>query len=201
MDAASGSAPGQLPTAKLISVIKGWAFVHKWTSLVCTAFLLVICLTGLPLLFSDEIDHWQNPHTFETLPAGAPAASTDRLVAIGRQMYPGQIVTAVSFDDDEPQSYLFMAPSWAALKADPKTEHFIRFDSRTAKVLEQSKPPGQQHLSFMDVMAGLHEDLFIELPGELFLGFMAMLFVASIISGIVLYGPFMRKLEFGTVRR
>ncbi len=30
-----------------------WAFVHKWSSLVCTAFLLLICLTGLPLIFSE----------------------------------------------------------------------------------------------------------------------------------------------------
>ena len=33
-----------------------WAAVHKWTSLVCTAFLLMLCLTGLPLIFHDEID-------------------------------------------------------------------------------------------------------------------------------------------------
>jgi len=34
----------------------------------------------------------------------------------------------------------------------------------------------------------------------LFLGIMGLLFVASIVSGTVLYAPFMRKLTFGTVR-
>ena len=38
------------------STIKAWVKVHKWTSLVCTAFLLMLCLTGLPLIFHDEID-------------------------------------------------------------------------------------------------------------------------------------------------
>ena len=37
-------------------------------------------------------------------------------------------------------------------------------------------------------------------PGELFLGGMALLFVVAIVSGVVIYGPFMRKLDFGTVR-
>lgn len=40
-------------------------------------------------------------------------------------MYPGQIVTSFFIDDEEPQAYLWLAPSWAALKADPGTAHFI----------------------------------------------------------------------------
>ena len=52
----------------------------------------------------------------------------------------------------------------------------------------------------MYVMFTLHVDMFAGLPGNLFLGFMGLLFVASIVSG-ALYAPFMRKLTFGTVRR
>jgi uncharacterized iron-regulated membrane protein len=36
--------------------------------------------------------------------------------------------------------------------------------------------------------------------GKLFLGFMGLLLLAAIVSGVVLYAPFMRKLDFGTVR-
>lgn len=32
-----------------------WYRVYLWTSLVCTVFVLVSCLTGLPLIFDDEI--------------------------------------------------------------------------------------------------------------------------------------------------
>jgi uncharacterized iron-regulated membrane protein len=53
----------------------------------------------------------------------------------------------------------------------------------------------------MYVMLKLHVDLFAGLPGKLFLGLMGMLLVLAIVSGVVLYGPFMRRLEFGTVRR
>ena len=50
-------------------------------------------------------------------------------------------------------------------------------------------------------MNWLHVDLFAGLPGKLFLGFMGLLLLVAIVSGVVLYAPFMRKLEFGTVRR
>src|SRR3546814_8556451 len=39
------------------------------------------------------------------------------------------------------------------------------------------------------------------LPGKLFLGVMGVLFAIAIVSGVVLYRPFMAKLAFGTVRR
>ena len=32
--------------------------VHKWVSLVCALFLLLLALTGLPLLFRGEINAW-----------------------------------------------------------------------------------------------------------------------------------------------
>ena len=43
-------------------------------------------------------------------------------------------------------------------------------------------------------------DLFAGLPGKLFLGFMGLLLLVALVSGVVLYAPFMRKLDFGTVR-
>jgi uncharacterized iron-regulated membrane protein len=36
--------------------------------------------------------------------------------------------------------------------------------------------------------------------GKLFLGFMGLLLLVAVVSGVVLYAPFMRKLEFGDVR-
>jgi uncharacterized iron-regulated membrane protein len=181
--------------------LKRWYAVHKWTSLICTAFLLVICLTGLPLVFHEEIDHWLEHHHYVTLPAGTPTASFDRFAATAHALHPKDIVASMYADDDEPQVYVWMAPSFAAMKTDPDVMYSIRFDARTAQVLETSKPAKQQSKTFMDVMLALHTDLFVDLPGELFLGFMALLFVIAIVSGVVLYGPFMKKLDFGTVRR
>ena len=52
----------------------------------------------------------------------------------------------------------------------------------------------------MDFLLQLHTDMFLGLPGMLFLGAMGILLVVALISGVVLYAPFMRKLPFGTVQ-
>ena len=180
--------------------LKRWYLIHKWTSLVCTAFLLLICLTGLPLVFRDEIDQWLQPHHYVTLPAGTPQVSLDRLAAASHRLYPDEVIASMFADDDEPQIYVWMAPSFSQMRAQPKTMHFIRFDARTGEMLETSKKAGKQPKTFIDIMLALHTDLFVDLPGELFLAAIALLFVAAMVSGVVLYGPFMKKLRFGTVR-
>jgi uncharacterized iron-regulated membrane protein len=93
-----------------------------------------------------------------------------------------------------------MASSWEAYKADRKSAHWIKFDAHTAQVLKQVKPFDQDGPTFLGVMLSLHRNLFAGLAGELFMGLMALLFVVAIVSGIAIYSPFMRKLDFGTVR-
>ena len=52
----------------------------------------------------------------------------------------------------------------------------------------------------LDFLLQLHTDMFLGLPGMLFLGVMGISFIVALISGTVLYAPFMRRLRFGTLR-
>ena len=66
-----------------------WSWVHKWTSLICTLFLLMLCVTGLPLIFHQEIDHLLHEEVKAAdVPAGTPKADLDRVVAAGMARYP-----------------------------------------------------------------------------------------------------------------
>jgi len=180
------------------TTVKTWYLVHKWTSLACTLFLLVICLTGLPLIFHHEIEHLLDEgKPVAELPANAPVASLDRIVAQARALYPGEYVDYVFLDEDEPQAYVGLVPE---LGKAVEQGHAVRVDMRTAEVLHDGPPYAEDRFSFMGIMLALHVDLFAGLTGELFLGFMGLLFVVATVSGVVLYGPFMKKLEFGTVR-
>ena len=178
-----------------------WVWVHKWASLICTLFLLMVCITGLTLVFMDEIDDWLDDSLpFAELTANTPSVSLDKVAQISHGMYPGEIITLIFIDDDSPKIVVSMAPSWKAFRADKNERHFIRFDSRTAQVLKQSKPLKDEKLTFTGLMLQLHKDMFAGLTGQLFLAGMGALFVIAIISGIVIYGPFMQRLDFGTVR-
>lgn len=179
-------------TARTIRI---WSATHKWTSLICTAFLLLLCLTGLPLIFHHEIDHLTgNAVDPPEMPAGTPHVSLDSIIAAAQAQRPGDVVQYVGWDPDEPDIvFVSMAKT---VDAPPTELRPVVLDARTAKVLNE--PKTQE--GFMYVMFTLHVDLFAGLPGKLFLGAMGLLFVVAIVSGVVLYPPFMRKLTFGTVR-
>jgi uncharacterized iron-regulated membrane protein len=152
----------------------------------------------LPLVFHHEIEHWlDDGKPLSDVPASTPRANLDKLVDSARAMYPGEVVDYLFFDPDEPQVYVGMAKT----PGDGQVSgHAVRMDARTGDVLLDGPLYTEDKFSFMGIMLALHVDLFAGLPGELFLGFMGLLFCVAIVSGVVLYGPFMKKLEFGTVR-
>jgi uncharacterized iron-regulated membrane protein len=176
------------------ATVRLWAWIHKWTSLVCTVFMLLLCLTGLPLIYHHEIVHLLgNDVQAPALPADAPRADLDRVIVAGKAMYPGKMMMYMSQDIDEPAVWNL------TLGDSPTDEHYkpLAVDARTAQVLAE---PAFEGGPFMSTMFHLHVDLFAGLWGKLFLGLMGLLLVIAIVSGVVLYAPFMRKLEFGTVR-
>jgi uncharacterized iron-regulated membrane protein len=174
--------------------LRRWSWVHKWTSLICTVFILLLCITGLPLIFSHEIEHWLHSDIApQAVPIGTPNASLDRVLAAAQARHPSLVPTFISQEADEPGLWL------VTLAKTPTEQNALRsviVDARTAAVLGEPR----LHEGFMWVMLKLHVDLFAGLPGTLFLGVMGLLLVAAIVSGAVLYAPFMRKLDFGAVR-
>lgn len=174
--------------------LRNWYLVHKWTSLISTVFLLLLCLTGLPLIFHEEIEHYFEPHPeLGPLTAESPRIDYDQVIADALAARPGEVVRFVGFDPEDPLGAVITAPT---LVPPPLFGHTQLFDTRTGELF----PPEPPSEGFMTLMFRLHTDLFLGLPGYLFLGFMGLLLVASLVSGVVVYTPFMRKLDFATVR-
>jgi uncharacterized iron-regulated membrane protein len=177
--------------------LKTWLEIHKWSSLVCTVFLLLLCLTGLPLIFSHEIDDWlDDARPYADVAADAPRASMDAMVAESKRRYPKDAIQFVFIDDDDPQVLIGMNPE----PGNDDLAHRLRFDAHTGELLKQFPPARQEGHGFMEIMLHLHVDMFAGLAGELFLGFMGLLFCLAVASGVVLYGPYMKKIPFGSVR-
>lgn len=174
--------------------VRTWYQVHKWTSLISTAFLLLMCITGLPLVFHHEIEHLLGEvEPPETVSPNAPKATLDLIVDTGKAKYQSLFLQYMVWDPDEPNALsLSFAPSATAL-----VERTVNFDKRTGEIL--SEPKIQE--GFIYTMLRLHTDMYAGLGGKLFLGIMGLLFVIAVISGVVVYGPFMRSLDFGTVRK
>jgi uncharacterized iron-regulated membrane protein len=177
--------------------VRAWCLIHKWTSLICTLFILALCLTGLPLIFKEEINDWLYADAAAaTMDGAAPTLSLDRMADTAKQRYPGEFVQFLFWNPDRPHVVTFgMSPRSRAESA--AQLHALAIDARTGEVISEPKP----RRGVMFFLLKLHSDMFLGLGGTLFLGAMGLLLVAALVSGAVLYGPFMRKLDFGEVRR
>jgi uncharacterized iron-regulated membrane protein len=177
------------------TALRRWRAVHTWSSLVCTVFLLVLCLTGLPLIFQDEIgDALGTPHSAEVA-AGTPALPLDTLLASAQTRYPGDATNFIALPDDD--------PGMATIGLIDHTGgafHWVKYDRHTGTVIDDQREGGTQKISFMDVMLAIHGSLTVGLPGTLLLGVMGLLFVAALVSGVMLYGPFTPRTGAGSLR-
>ncbi|NVD44539.1 PepSY-associated TM helix domain-containing protein [Qipengyuania atrilutea] len=176
--------------------IRTWYLIHKWSSLIPTAFLLMLCVTGLPLTFHDEIDAAMGADAAERL-AGAPSADEglplDTMLAKAQAERPGEVPLFMAFSQDSPLLTVTMGPTPDAV---PEDMTLLFLNRHTGASLGPAPTN-----TVMDFLLQLHTDMFLGLPGMLLLGAMGVLFVLALISGVVLYAPFMRKLDFGTVRK
>jgi uncharacterized iron-regulated membrane protein len=172
--------------------VRLWSALHTWASLISTLFLLLLCLTGLPLIFHHEIDellgYAPQPEAHASAARAAPQAVADAALAAD----PGRVLQYVSWGKDEPgvvKAFTNSAPDGA-----PDNATVRAFDAASARLL------GPVGVGPMLIVLKLHTDMFAGQAGKLFLGAMGTLFAAAIVSGVVLYWPFTRRQRFGTIR-
>ena len=175
--------------------VRRWSLVHKWTSLIATIFLLVLCVTGLPLVFHQEIDNYLNPpSSMPAMPPGTQATTLDTIVAEALKRHPGDVPVSLGFFRDRPAVVVQSAPT-------PRTpfnlSHRETIDLRTGQLIDL---PPEARGKLTTFLRELHTNLFLGLPGALFLGVMALMLIVAVVSGIVVYAPFMRRLDFGAIR-
>jgi uncharacterized iron-regulated membrane protein len=174
------------------STIRAWSAVHKWTSLICTVFLLMLCVTGLPLVFSHELEDLLRPAGWTARHPDGPLLDLDAILKISSDARPGETPIFMSFDEDRPVVNVTTGPTADAPGSKMRFQPYDRTSGEAA-------PPVVGHPAIAFLLQ-LHTDMFAGLPGMLFLGLMGLLFTGAIVSGVVLYAPFMRRLPFGTVR-
>ncbi len=170
-----------------------WSLVHKWMSLISTIFLLLLCLTGLPLIFHHEIDEWLGYAPVAKPAMDRPKMSVDRIAQAALEDRPGKVLQYIAWDKDDPG--VVIAYTNHAVDGRPDDAVVMAFDAYSAESLG---PVGTGPMLFV---LKLHTDLFAGQAGKLLLGCMGLLFLVATISGAVLYWPFTRRLQFGVLRR
>lgn len=159
-------------------------------------FMLMLCITGLPLIFKSEIVNWVSPPpAIATVVQNAPTPSLEELAQQALSVRPqGHLLVSMGFPEDRPETVRITTSSIGSL---PSPGMYTQtFDLRNGELLQHAAPARD----FIWVMRELHVSLFAGVPGMLFLGFFGLLVFIAVLSGVVIYAPFMRKLDFGTLR-
>ena len=182
--------------------------IHQWVSLVCALFLLLLTLTGLPLLFRGEINAW---NTLNLPPRGEPMALREIWAGLPQgteavmQAFPTKEILAVTPDGEDGTLYFLVKDRGG--KAGRSHMRMggeqIMYEVRTGMVFNRQERVYRSEAvqEFMHTMHILHVRLGLEEGGRDFLAAMCVLSVISIVSGVYLYLPMMKTLAFGTRRR
>lgn len=171
-------------------------WLHRWTSLVATLPFLVLCITGSILIFHAEIDQAMGVVPTVQGAGDADALPLSESVANVLAAHPGQRPLTVALDPDE-------FPGLVAVYTGPQGEgNFAHFMANFTD-LATAQPLASQDLTktFTGVLLDLHAEWFLGPTGELIGAAIALLVLVSLLSGLVVYAPYVRKIAFGVLRR
>ena len=183
--------------------------VHQWVSLICALFLLLLTLTGLPLLFRGEINAWNTvnmPESGEPMPMAELWQALPEGEAAVRAAYPTKEILAVTPDDTDGTLYFRVVERGAAAGRSHMRMggEQIMYDVRTGNVFNRK----DRIYRFTAVESMLHWAHLLHtqlgsagMAGKHFLALMCILAVLSILSGLFLYGPMMKGIALSTLRR
>lgn len=178
--------------------MKYWYKIHKWTSLICAIFLLSMCASALPLIFSREIaafNQVSRPASPAPLPAGTGNISLGGQADKALERYPGYHLRAVYLDHDKNTAGF-------SLQAEGRGYQYIQLDRNTAQFIERSGEKVKYEFipQFMNFAYRMHVDMYLGSFGRDLFGFMCGLSVVALLSGLWLYAPFMKNMPFGAIR-
>lgn len=173
-------------------------WLHRWCSLVAAVPFLVLCLSGTVLIFHKEIDAATG-----AVPAEQNGAATSRL-PLARSVenvlaaFPAERVLSVGTDDKD-------HPGVALLVTAPKQERdFEHYRLRYTRLVD-ARPVADAAVKPTSTLTGflleLHAHWFLGMPGELIGAMVALLVLVSLLSGVVVYWPHLKKVAFGLLRR
>jgi uncharacterized iron-regulated membrane protein len=170
-------------------------WLHRWSSLIATPFFLILCVTGTVLIFHHEIDEALGYVPTAGVHAGSPLPLSASIAA-AQAANPDQRVLLVGQDEEEHPGLIavYMAP-----KVDTGFERAkpVFVEAATAKILDGADPNKTPTGIFLE----LHAQWFLGPLGELVGALIALLVLISIVSGVVIYAPYVRNIAFGVIRR
>lgn len=168
--------------------------LHRWTGLLTGLFILFLSLTGAALVFITEIDRALNREILKSEPAGPPIVPERALAAVARA-HPEARVSRIEMPKDDRGVYVVHT----GRVQEPVRYNQVMVDPYTEQVL--GTRDYQQSLAF--VLRQLHLRFFyFGWKGRVVVGVFGLVLLFSCITGLLIYGRFIRALpRWWSIRR
>jgi uncharacterized iron-regulated membrane protein len=163
---------------------KGLINIHSVTGLFAGIFILALSLSGTLLVFRDAIDSFQQPVVF---PSKVPVKklSVDSCYKIVQSTYPHAVISSCNMPENEQQAFSFSIYDSSYQNGTKALQVFLH--PQTGAVLKIRGGSEDAKNNFMSWLSAFHSSFHAGKTGEWLLGFFAIVFVLSIVTGIILY--------------
>jgi uncharacterized iron-regulated membrane protein len=181
----------QVDTAVSPTLTRRLLGLHRWAGLILSLNVLVFAVTGLLLIFHEEIEAVLEP-AVEQRPLGQPM-SLREAIAIASAKLPGADAVFVSRELEHPHQVFVGLGKGSRKLEDTKA---IKIDLTSGNIDDRDFDE-----TFLGVVFHLHAQLMAGPLGSLIVGAIGVALLLTLITGAVIYGPMMKRFFFGTLRR
>jgi len=156
--------------------------IHSIAGLVSGIFILLMSLSGAALIFHEEADQLQKPSVSNERYSIVPL---DSCYASLQQAFPSAQISNCIIPADPFRPFSFFIYDTAFESGTKAQEIFLH--PATAAVIGNRGGSGDMKHNFMSWLSKFHNSFHLGKTGEWLLGFFALIFLLSIVTGIILF--------------
>ncbi len=156
--------------------------IHSTVGLVSGLFILLMSLSGAALVFHDELDSLQQPKVNS---ASGEHISVDSAYHIIQKQYPHAQISNCAVPENNSKPFSFFIYDSSYRHGEKAMEVFLH--PQTGAVLKSRGGSDDAGNNFMSWVSKFHNSFHLGKTGEWLLGFFALIFLLSMITGLVLF--------------
>ncbi len=169
---------------------------HVYAGLFIAVHFAIFAISGLVLLFKDELQgkvHISENNTQYNSAEGYSAY--EKALVTTQAKYSADLPLAM-FPDEKNKNFLNFRLGYNG-ETQLRGARRVLVDFNSGEEIIEKPAAGS---SVFDWMLNLHRDLFLGSNGKIYLGFVGLIYVFMLLSGIFIYGKFMKNRATGEIR-
>lgn len=157
-------------------------YIHSVAGLLSGIFILLLSLSGAALVFHDELDRFQQPAVYSSGNFIIPA---DSCFANIQKQYPHAMISNCNLPENAGRPFVFSVYDSSYKKGTEAMQLFLH--PQSGSIIGTRGGSDDIRHNFMSWLSAFHNSFHLKKKGEWMLGFFALVFMISLVTGFILY--------------